>query len=202
MVKQGKKDSKIICEKLKSEGIKPELMISSPANRAIETAEIFAKELGYPVKDIVLEKDIYSSGYHTLLRIVKNVDNKYGSVMLFGHDPSFSDFAGYLIKDFNEYMPKAGMLYINFYRNDWKRIYKGKGILKSYYYPKDIAQQSVGVKNVKKELESKIFEKLVDIFKEKEINISENDNKFFKKESKQLAKKFVKILRKSKTDKT
>ena len=101
LVKQGQEEAKLMARKLKRERIIPELIISSPASRSLETAHIYAKKLGYPVKKIMLNETLYEDmSEEALLFIVRNQDDKYGSLMMFGHDPSFSNFTNYLLKDF------------------------------------------------------------------------------------------------------
>ena len=57
--KKGKAESKEMAMKFAKLGIDPELFITSPANRALETAIEFAKVLKYPEKDIRHEESIY-----------------------------------------------------------------------------------------------------------------------------------------------
>ena len=191
LVKKGIKDAKLICAQLKTDEIKPELLISSPANRAFETAKVFAKVLGHPVRNIILEKDIYDSRYSLLLRLIKKLDDKYKTAMLFGHDPSISEIVMYLTKDFTEYLPKTGMVCINFNIYKWHRISKGKGTLHSIYYPAAIMQKSENYKKIRQDLESEILDKLKGIMKEKEIAPADAEQKFIKKTAKKLAKKLV-----------
>lgn len=197
LVNKGVKDAKLICAQLKRENIKPELLISSHANRAYETARVFAKELSYPVKNILLEKNIYDSRYTLLLRLIKNLDDKYKSIMMFGHDPSISEIVMYLTKDFTEYLPKTGVVCINFNIYKWHRVSKGKGKIVALYYPSDILQTKQYNKKIRKELESEIIEKLHSFAGEKGITIIDNTEKLLKKTAKQLAKKFVVSEKKS-----
>ncbi len=50
--KKGRREAKAMGEWYKNVEEQPDVMISSPANRAIETARVFAKTLGYPAKKI------------------------------------------------------------------------------------------------------------------------------------------------------
>ena len=197
LVKKGIKDAKLICAQLKIDEIIPELLISSPANRAFDTAKVFAKVLGHPVRNIILEKDIYDSRYSLLLRLIKKLDDKYKTAMLFGHDPSISEIVMYLTKDFTEYLPKTGMVCINFNVYKWHRISKGKGTLRSIYYPVDIIQKSENYKIIRQELESEILDKLHGIMKEKEIAPADAEQKIIKKTAKKLAKKIVLSIKQS-----
>ena len=85
LVKRGEKDSQQMAERLKKRGIEADLLISSTAKRAIETANIFARELDYPLNKIRRHPTFYESESEQFLPILKKLDNKVGTVLLFGH---------------------------------------------------------------------------------------------------------------------
>ncbi|GGH23002.1 phosphohistidine phosphatase [Sphingobacterium alkalisoli] len=72
------------------------LVISSPANRAIQTAEIFCSILGYPAEKIQMEINIYEAHYLDILRVINNLTGSYESIWVFGHNPGLSDLTNYL----------------------------------------------------------------------------------------------------------
>lgn len=122
--------------RLASKKIIPELLISSPALRAITTAQYFAKALGYQEKDIVKEPAIYESSDARLLRIVNQIENSFHFVAIFGHNPGLTNLA-ITLADFDVYnIPTCGMVLIEFPFDDWAMISSGTGIVKFYDYPK------------------------------------------------------------------
>jgi phosphohistidine phosphatase len=72
------------------------LMVSSPATRAWATAQLIAAEIGYEVKAIVVDERLYAARVDDLLAVVRALDGKADCVMLFGHNPEFSELAGRL----------------------------------------------------------------------------------------------------------
>ena len=56
---RGKKDAKLVSSELARKGILPDIMISSPAKRAIKTARIFAENLNFKKRNIIEIDDIY-----------------------------------------------------------------------------------------------------------------------------------------------
>ena len=48
-------------KRLGKRGVKPDLLVSSPALRALTTAQLIAVEIGYPRKDIVVDERMYAS---------------------------------------------------------------------------------------------------------------------------------------------
>ncbi len=70
----------------------PDLLISSPAKRAIQTARVFANAIKYPKGKILLNKTLYeannASSNEALLDEVRSMDDQFQSVIVFGHDPA------------------------------------------------------------------------------------------------------------------
>lgn len=72
------------------------LVISSTANRARQTAELFCDRLGYPQEKIQLTKAIYEAFYLDILRRINAVGPEVDALVVFGHNPGFSDLTNYL----------------------------------------------------------------------------------------------------------
>lgn len=72
------------------------LVISSPAKRAIQTAELFAKVLRYPPERIVKKMEIYEAHYLDILRVINAVDERFEKLLVFGHNPGLSQLTDYL----------------------------------------------------------------------------------------------------------
>lgn len=107
---------------LAEKSIKPDLIISSTAKRVVETAAIIANKLGYPEKDIRLESNIYSQGDDYLLDLLHSLPNHIQSVMLFGHNPSFSNFANKFLVNKTDWLPTTGTVSISFETDQWEDV--------------------------------------------------------------------------------
>ena len=112
--KRGISDAPLMGSVLKQKGVKPDLMVSSPANRAISTAKLVAKELGYPQMEIEQNKGIYHAYITDLLKIVQSIDDKHNTVCLFGHNPGFTDLANFLTGTTIFNVPTSGVCGITF----------------------------------------------------------------------------------------
>jgi len=83
-------------KRLAKRRVQPDLMVSSPATRAWATAQLIAAEIGYDVKAIVVDERLYAARVDDLMAVVRALDGKADCVMLFGHNPEFSELAGRL----------------------------------------------------------------------------------------------------------
>lgn len=114
----------------------PQLIISSPAIRALHTAFIFARALKYPLDQIKVNDELYMSSENKYLEILKRIDDHIHSVMIFGHNPSFTDLANYFLHNKIEDMPTSGVVGIKFEAETWKTIHQIKPLEYFFEYPK------------------------------------------------------------------
>lgn len=134
--KRGERDAPFMGELLKKNGIKPDVILSSPANRAITTAKIIAKEMGYPEKAIVEDKTVYLATAGELLSIIQDLDDKVNSVMIFGHNPGLTTFGNYLGDKYNDNIPTCAITGIELNIDDWDDARPDVGKTFLYEYPK------------------------------------------------------------------
>jgi phosphohistidine phosphatase len=74
----------------------PDLVLTSPAARAVATAAEWARAAGFPAHRITRHDRIYQARVGTLLALIRNLDENLESVLLVGHNPTFSELAGQL----------------------------------------------------------------------------------------------------------
>ena len=141
--KKGHKEARTMIRwYLENVGGKPDMMLSSPANRAIETARLFAKGLGYKSKKIIQDEALYGTATpEEFLNILNEIDDKHDSVMVFGHDPAFSEFAHYMVAEFDLLLPKCSVFGFSANRKKWKALKAGDGVLEFYDSPAGIKQR-------------------------------------------------------------
>jgi phosphohistidine phosphatase len=90
---RGKRDATTMGKRLAKRNVKPDLLLSSPALRALATAHLIADEIGVNRKDVVVDARLYGSSPVDLLAVIRALDGKLDRVMLFGHNPEFSALA-------------------------------------------------------------------------------------------------------------
>ena len=133
---RGKKAAPIMGKLIVDRGENPELLISSPANRAFSTAKEFAKEMGCAETNIIVNRAIYGAGAQQLLNLVQDVDDLYNSIMLFGHNPTFTSFCNMLSGENILNIVTCGVVRIDFEFSSWKNIDFNSGRMIYYEYPK------------------------------------------------------------------
>lgn len=134
--KRGINDAHTMAAHLKEKSIEPDLFISSPAKRALETANIFAETLGFPEDQVQENISIYGASTEELMTVIWGLDDQYQSVMIFGHDPTLTNIATYLTKKPFEKVPTSAVVAIDFEVDAWSKINKTEGNLRFFIYPK------------------------------------------------------------------
>lgn len=93
LTKKGRRQSERLGAFLRDNGVRPDVIVSSPKVRAHQTAEIVAEALGMTVKTDPRLGD--SFGKRDLWSVLDETGAR--EVMLVGHDPDFSSLLSYLV---------------------------------------------------------------------------------------------------------
>ena len=132
---RGKQDAPKMGKRLAKRDVKPDLLLSSPALRALTTARLIAEEIGYKLKDIVVDDRLYASNADDLLAVIRALDRNLNRVMLFGHNPEFTDLAHRLSSEIIE-MPTCAIVEFNFDTKAWSDVGERKPAKVVFDYPK------------------------------------------------------------------
>lgn len=129
----GVKKATLIADQLIKEVDQVDLIISSPACRAFETAQIFAEKLNYPLDTIQLYQPLYHfGGIDRAIDIISEIPDDIESLMLVGHNPTFNALAWHLCPEFRSGMPTSAVVALAFKMKSWSLITRKKGALLAY----------------------------------------------------------------------
>ena len=123
---EGREEVSRTAEKLLAKHMKPSLILSSPANRAYQTAEIVAEMVGYRIADIIIEKDIYYTNEEVLFETIYRQNDQYESILLAGHNPSITHLAGILTIEYKDFIPTGGLVAFETDSESWNDFNKSK----------------------------------------------------------------------------
>jgi phosphohistidine phosphatase len=132
---RGKRDAPAMGERLAKRDVKPDLIVSSPATRALATAQIIARKLDYKLKNIVVDDRLYACAADDLLKVIYEFADEQEQVMLFGHNPEFTELAHRLSNQITE-MPTCAVAEFKFDAKSWSNIGKGTLATATLDYPK------------------------------------------------------------------
>jgi phosphohistidine phosphatase len=133
---RGKRDAPKVGERLAKAGAKPDLILSSPAKRALTTAEIIARKLGYKRKNILVDDRLYAVEAEVLLDVIRRIDDGVECVMLFGHNPELTEVAHRLSSKIS-HLPTCAVAEFTFDVKSWSRIGREKPSRVAVGYARD-----------------------------------------------------------------
>ncbi len=114
----------------------PQLIISSTATRALETAKLLAQGVGYDENRIQIERAIYHAGADDIYNEVFSVDSSIDSLMVVGHNPTLTDFVNNFVEPQIDNLPTSGTVCIEFDTDTWQNIVDAKFKVKFAVFPK------------------------------------------------------------------
>lgn len=140
---RGIKAAEFMAGKLKDRGEEFDLIVTSPANRAISTSEFYADKFGYDPKLIEEAHSMYHADHGTLLTIIDNMPDNFNKIILFGHNPGLTNLANVLTGDTLGNIPTGGIIKINFDVDSWQDVTPGSGAMEFFDYPKKYKEMQV-----------------------------------------------------------
>jgi phosphohistidine phosphatase len=143
LAKRGKRAAKAVAGHIEAEGIRPDLVLCSPARRTRETFERVQAALGDGV-EARFDDALYGATEADLFARLRGLPAEVGSVMLVGHNPGLEDLALVLASKgaerarMEEKYPTAALATIDLPGDDWGAIERGSGELVAYVRPRDL----------------------------------------------------------------
>ena len=132
--KKGEKNAPFMGQLLKEKNIKPDIIISSPAKRTMQTAQLIAQEVGFE-KNITPNQYIYEAFVTMLQETISYIYDEHETAFLVGHNPGVSALA-YTYCNMKENLPTCSIVEIEFDCDSWMDASKDNAKLISYEYPK------------------------------------------------------------------
>lgn len=135
LTKDGRHGIAEAAERFAGLSIKPDLILSSPARRTGETAEVFAKKTGNSPKLIRIEKELFEAEKREILRVVHGLDDSLGTVMIVGHNPALSDLLHHLVSTDVYNLKLAACAVLELSVDRWRDAVFGKAELANFDEP-------------------------------------------------------------------
>ena len=136
LLEKGKERTKLVARYLKKNKISVDLINSSHATRATETATMLAQAIGYPVESIQINRMLYHANSVNIFDQFYEVPDPVQSLMIVGHNPTLTDFANHFLDEKIEWLPTSGIVSISFDADSWNNLPEAKRKINFVIYPK------------------------------------------------------------------
>lgn len=136
--KRGQRDAPEMARRLRSRRLKPDLILSSPAVRALTTAAVMARELKVPATHVLQDERLYLASPGDLLAVIRELGGESRQLMVFGHNPGITEFANRLSAgDQIDNLPTCGVFTAQFDIAAWQELDWQGGQDAEFDYPKN-----------------------------------------------------------------
>ncbi len=131
----GLRQATYVGQYLRKHKANPDIIICSPAIRALTTATIIAEQLDKPPEKIIQKDNLYEASVRNLLQLVNVLQASWKKVVLVAHNPGLHYFVEYITGDVLTKLEPSGLVEISFELTDWEIVIEKSGSLGSYYVP-------------------------------------------------------------------
>jgi phosphohistidine phosphatase len=139
LAKRGQKDAPRVGRFIRESKTVPATIISSPAQRAKQTAQLIAVEANLGTDAISWVEDLYYGGARDYLTAIQSAPEDAADIMLIGHNPLMEETVSLLCNGEGGYgvrMPTAALVCIEHPAIEWKQVKPGTARLKWMMIPK------------------------------------------------------------------
>lgn len=123
---------------LQSQNIIPDIMISSPARRAHETAEIIAPIVNYNIGEILINPTFYFEGSRRIHQEIKKFEDNWNTVFIFGHNPDFTTLVNIFSQERLYHLPTTGTAIFNFKTDKWAEVNSENCVSDDFIFPSNL----------------------------------------------------------------
>jgi len=136
--KRGQRDAPEMARRLRSRRLRPDLILSSPAVRALTTAAVMARELKVPAAQVLQDERLYLAEAADLLATIRALGGESQHLMVFGHNPGMTDCANRLSAgEHIDNLPTCGVFTALFDLPAWTDLDWHRGQDVEFDYPKN-----------------------------------------------------------------
>lgn len=134
---RGHRDAPRMGKLLEMEDLTPDLIISSSAKRAFQTATHVANDSSYR-GELLVRGELYLAPRETYYDVLGTVSNEHKRVMVVGHNPGIEEFVAWLVRAW-ETMTTANIAHIELPVSSWTEFDNSvRGKLVNYWRPKEL----------------------------------------------------------------
>jgi len=135
---RGKRDAPKMGKRLKEKEIHPDVVISSPAKRALSTAKRISEAIKFEKSMIQTESKLYHADEDAILSVIREINDNQQTAMIFGHNPGLTDFVNAVSgEEINiDNVPTCGIVAFSLPVDSWKDVAWKTAKLLFFDYPK------------------------------------------------------------------
>ena len=132
---RGRKAAPLVGRFMRKQRLRPDLVLSSPAERARQTAALVIEAAGLAAP-LRYDERIYEATPSRLAEVVSQVEETVGELLLVGHNPGLAGLLELLAGE-SRHVPTAALARVALDVEKWGRLRAGVGRVELFVRPKD-----------------------------------------------------------------
>lgn len=136
---RGLKAAPVIGRFLRRKNLQPDLIVSSPARRASQTARLITEAMKLDAEPR-FDEHIYEASVHDLLRVISEIEDTANAVLVVGHNPGLEELLEFLTGEARQ-MPTASLAHIILNIDKWSEARRRTGRIEWFVKPKELAEK-------------------------------------------------------------
>lgn len=117
-----------------------DLIISSPAKRALKTAQYFKNELGLNDDSFWTDKRLYHADLNNILEVINECPDDFNHLLIAAHNPGLTYFVNEFDSFVTDNLPTSGIVVLNVNVSSWQDFQLGSGEIEHFLFPKQYFQ--------------------------------------------------------------
>ena len=120
---RGERDARLMGERLREREARLSSIVTSPATRTLQTAQIVAAAQDYPRERIIVDERLYLADPAEILTVIAAFDPTRTCVLVVGHNPGLSELAAALAPELGDSdLPTCGLVALDTASRDWASL--------------------------------------------------------------------------------
>ena len=118
-------------------------IVSSPALRALDTAQALAEAAGLRAAAVRVDERLYEGSSRRLLDVIAELDDRFTHVAVVGHNPEMADLGRHFSAAIT-HLPNAGIAALRFDARSWGDAVRGRAADAELIEPLQLSRSSSG----------------------------------------------------------
>jgi phosphohistidine phosphatase len=135
--KRGTRDAPRMGDLIREQDLVPDVILSSTARRARDTALAVATAAGFP-EEVRLTRSLYGASPDTCLDVLRDLPDSIGHAMIVGHNPTLEELVALLVGKAHV-MPTAALAVVELPIESWRDVApRSRGTLRALWQPREL----------------------------------------------------------------
>lgn len=122
LASRGIRNAKDMAGRLLKAGLIPQVLFTSPANRALNTALLMSSKWKLDPEQLQVHELLYDAYVSDIQKVVSRAPSHISDLAIYGHNPAFTAYANIFLDFQLDNLPTAGVVVVSLESDSWEDI--------------------------------------------------------------------------------